>query len=1039
MIGSKRMIFEKKQIKKLINKLKVLEKPYSTLMFEQIEDLSVIVYDTKEHLRNPPQKVNWKPISKGQTWGGKFQNMWLKTSFCVPERFVGRKIILNSSIDAFECMVYVDNKPIGLFNKDGDVHGGNHSIALLSKSANANERFDISLECYAGTPLLNFHPYDNYGLDDMPEEEYIRTFNGVTACAIREDVVQFLFDLKTLNQLIANLDKDSYRYGEVLSAAFDVYKVVTQYPVDVEEEVWRSAMNKANAVMKEVLSQKNGNSVGSIGLIGHAHLDSAWLWTVEETKRKCARTFSNALSLMDWYPEYTFLQSSALHAAWMKEYYPSIYQDMKRRIAEGRYEPNGTVWVECDCNITGGESMIRQFLFGQRFTMKEFGYKSDTFWLPDTFGYNSAIPQIMQGFGVKYFLTTKMSWNESNKFPYTTFKWKGMDGTSVLVHLNRMDTWPDVESLNNNYKEISDKHVNKSKLISYGYGDGGGGPQYQMLEMSKRVADVDGCPKAKHTTVTKFMNEIEKTQDSLPVWNGELYLELHRGTLTSMHDIKRSNRKAEIALREYEALSVLSYVNDNDLGDKSILRNWWETILLNQFHDILPGTCIPEVYDVAIPQNYKLIDEVSDASKKIVKQFCAEEMGVTIFNSLNWDRTTQVSLDIDGYIKDAKNQRYVDVDGNERLSAALKMPAMSTVSFEIQDIDSSNESAFIYNDDTLLTPFAKIEFGKDGSIKSFVDKKSGRELKNENGANLNTFYVAEDVPMIWDNWDIDPDIIMKLKSDMRLRSRKVVSDGGLQFRIESEYDIADKSTLTQHMVFYSDTPRVDFETKVDWKEKHRLLRVGFDINILSESLRSEIQFGHINRPTHNNTSWDAAKSELCNHRWSDLSENRFGVAILNDCKYGISCKESNIMLSLIKSGCRPDPRGDEGIHRFTYSFLPHDGAFSTQSVIRPAYELNTQPTYCIGKSAVEMSLFEIDTPNIIVESIKPSEDGGGYIIRLYECECSRVCSCKIKFKSKPNEVYIANMLEEIESQVKLDKNEIDISFKPFEIKTLLVK
>lgn len=1033
------MIFEPKQIKKLITKLEYLEKPYLDLMFEEIKDLDVVAYDTKEHLRSTPQNVEWRPLKKGQTWGGKFQNMWLKTSFCVPKQYANRKIILNSSIDAFECMVYVDNKPIGIFNKDGEVHEGNHSIALLSKCSEENQTFDISLECYAGTPCLMYDAYDNYGLDEMPDEEYIRTFNGVTACAIRDDVVEFIFDLKTLNQLIATLDKDSFRYGEVLSAAFDVFKDVCQDPISVDEDVWRGAMRRANTAMKKVLSDKNSSSQGTVGLIGHAHLDSAWLWTVEETKRKCARTFSNALSLMEWYPEYTFIQSSALHLAWVKEYYPSVYEEMKKRIAEGRYEPNGAVWVECDCNITGGEAMIRQFLFGQRYTMEEFGYKSDTFWLPDTFGYNSAIPQIMKGFGVKYFLTTKMSWNESNTFPHTTFKWKGMDGTSVLVHLNRMDTWPDPESINKYCKEVQDKHVSKSKLMSYGYGDGGGGPQYQMLEMSKRVGDLDGCPKAKHTTVTKFMDEIAKTEDMLPVWTGELYLELHRGTLTTMHDIKRSNRKAEIALREYEALSVLSNIMGQNTCEKDKLRSWWETLLLNQFHDILPGTCIPEVYDIAIPQNYKLIEEVSEASKGLLGSLCEKETNITIFNSLNWERCGQISLDIDGYIKDAKNQRYVDIDGNERLSVAVELPALAATSFEVEDTNDESISAFTYNDDVLETPFAIVKFDSDGSIKSFVDKQSGRELKKENGANLNTFFVAEDVPMKWDNWDIDPDISIKLKKDMRLKNRKIVADGKLQFRIELEYDIAQRSSIKQHMVFYSDSPRVDFESKVDWNDKHRLFKVGFDVDILSETLRSEMQFGHVSRPTHSNTSWDAAKTELCNHRWSDLSEGRFGVAILNDCKYGISCEESNIMLTIKKSGLRPDPRGDKGVHSFSYSLLPHDGAFSTNSVVRPAYEFNTNPSYSIGSTDAHNSLIKIDAPNIIVESIKPAEDGEGYIVRMYECECSRVSNCNISFGIIPNEVYEANMLEELQSKAELVDNKIVVSFRPFEIKTLLVK
>ncbi|MCK5128336.1 MAG: alpha-mannosidase [Clostridiales bacterium] len=1032
------MIYEKKQIAKFVDKMKNLEIPYFELLFEEIQEIDVKKHNTDNHFRQVPQDVSWEVIHKGDAWGGPFKTMWLKGEVVIPKEYSNRKIVLCSEIDAFECFAFINDKPSGLFNKDGSIRGGNHSIVLVSKNAKAGEKHDIALECYAGTPCLGWAPYENYGINRNPDDEFIRKYNGVTLCAIREDVAAFVFDLRTLNQLLEISDEQSIKRGEVLATLMNVYKEIHQYPIDVNESVWRPAMHRAHEIMKVLLSTKGNISTGNVGLIGHAHMDTAWLWTVEETKRKCGRTFSNALTLMDWYPEYTFIQSSSLHSAWMKEYYPTIFEDMKKRIAEGRYEPNGAVWVECDCNITGSESMIRQFLWGQRFTMKEFGYKSDSFWLPDTFGYSAAIPQIMKGCDVKYFLTTKMLWNESNHFPYDSFTWKGQDGSAVLVHLNRMDTWPGVKEISDHYNTLSDKHVTDQKLISYGFGDGGGGPQYQMLEMAKRAENIEGCPKAKHTTVSEFMQQLEKSQDDLPVWVGELYLELHRGTLTSIHDIKKSNRKAEIALREYEMMVVYANAYTQTIIDRDKLNSWWEVLLRNQFHDILPGTCIPEVYDIAIPENYNVVNESNSDTKDILAKLGKDENTISFINTLNWNRSAQVSAEIDGYLENVISQDIIDVDGNSHKTFNIDIPAMGSVTYKKSDTKVKTEDTpFIYSKNNLDTPILKVIFSDDGSIESLIDKSSNRELHREGAAGLNTLYIAEDVPYSWDNWDIDPDISLKMRREMNLISSKVVADGCLQFRIENEYKIGENSSIKQHIIFYSDTKQIDFETKVDWKERHTLLKVGFDVDILSSTVKNEMQFGYVERPTHSNTSWDAAKTDLCNHKWSDLSEGKYGIALLNDCKYGMSCENSNMMLTLMKSGSHPDPSGDIGVHKFTYALLPHDGYFSTENVVQPAYELNIAPLMTESNITIE-PLVQTSKSNIIIESIKPAEDNDGFIVRMYECEKALTQNVEVKFGKTPKAVYETNMLEDIKSEISTEDNVIKITFKPFEIKTILV-
>jgi len=1032
------MLYEKNQITKLTKKMTALEIPYTKLLLEQVTELCVECHHTDKHLREVPTDVVWNPISAGDSWGGPFRSMWLRSRFAVPMEYANRKLVLCADVEAHECMIFLDSKPRGLFNMHGDELGANHSIGLISQSAVEGTSYEIALECYAGTPCLECHPYENYNKSKMPDANYMRTFRSVNVCAVRQDVSDFLFDLKTVNQLLGSIDENTSRHGEVLACVINVFQHVCQFPLDVEQGIWTFSMHAAHEFLKEILRVQNGPSVGSVGLIGHSHMDTAWLWTVAETKRKCARTYSNALSLMEWYPEYTFIQSSALHGAWMRDEYPSIFEDMKAQVANGRYEPNGAVWVECDCNITGGESMVRQFLWGQRFTMKEFGYKSDAFWLPDTFGYNPAIPQIMQGCGVKYFLTTKMEWNESNKFPYESFTWKGIDGTPVLVHLNRTHVWPDAASVIKNHKNLPDKHVSDAKLVSYGFGDGGGGPQYQMLEMSRRIEDLNGCPKAKHTTVSGFMQSLEKKQDFLPVWSGELYLELHRGTLTMMHDIKRSNRFAEMSLREFEALNAINATYHHGTDQKEKLNGWWNTILINQFHDILPGTCIPEVYDLSIPENYAVVEEVTVESKNMVGELTDDNHCITIFNSLNWTRNGQILLDTEYAIENAMNQRITNVMGDNLLCTIVQLPPMALSSFPLAKDIMENESPFFYDKDHIETPFASIRLDRNGAIASILDKSANRELRNFHGAPLNTFYLGEDVPLLWDNWDVDPDIDMKLKPQLNLISQKAVCDGPLQLRIESQYKIGNQSTLKQHMIFYRNTPQIDFETVLDWNEKHSFLKVGFDVDILSPTMKNEIQFGHIERPTHRNTSWDAAKSEVSNHKWSDLSEGRFGIAFLNDCKYGLSCLGSDVRISLHKGGCRPDPRGDQGIHQFTYSLLPHQGCFGAENVVRPAYELNTRPAYSIGKAFDNTSLCFVDASNIIVEAVKMAEEGTGYIIRLYECERSSAKSVRISFPKPPKEVYLTNMLEEKQRLMEISLDSIYVDFKAFEIKTLLV-
>ena len=724
--------------------------------------------------------------------------------------------------------------------------------------------------------------------------------------------------------------------------------------------------------------------------------------------------------------------------------YPALFKKIQEKVAEGRYEPNGGVWVECDCNITSGESMVRQFLWGQRFTRKYFDFTSNCFWLPDTFGYSAAIPQIMKGCCVDYFLTTKIDWNDTNTFPLDTFYWEGIDGTKVFTHFNRTHIWPDAEDLmtyvagtpSNDHSCIKDKRVTDTRVISYGYGDGGGGPQFEMIEAAKRCADLNGCPKSEHKLVGEAMKEIERDAVEPDTYAGELYLELHRGTLTNQHVIKRNNRKAEFALRDIEIFTVNDAVKNNKTADSADIAPLYEKLLVNQFHDILPGTCIPRAHEESRAMTTALITRARDLVKELAQS--DKEDCVTVTNTLSFDRSDVIVLDYSGKIVDGgyRQQVYTDVRGNKKLMVGgVTVPAFSSVTLKLVDGKPEENSVFSLDDNSLETPFASVKFADNGTISSFVDKRADREICGD-GYNLNTFIMAEDFPSEWDNWDVDADIEMKFEDVSKLVSREVVSNGSVAFVIRSKYAISGKSTVTQDMIFFADSAEVRFDTVMDWQDNHRFLKTAFDTSVRQEFARFDVQFGNVKRPTTRNNSVEKAKFEVLNHKYTDLSETRFGVAILNDSKYGISVNGGKLRLSLHKGGLRPDFKGDRGVHHCVYSFLPHDSGFDAENVIRPAYELNVPAAVTAGEYSAQ-KLMSIDADNIFVEAVKPCEDAQrAFIVRMYEAE-GTFTNAKVTFFDGAKSVKITNMLEEEQGEVE-SIAPAKLQFRPFEIKTLKV-
>lgn len=1023
----------KQHYEKMIAKLVRFEETLNPYLFRKIESLPVAAFVADKQYHTIPEDEKFEEISSGWRWGGEGAYCWIKTQYTVPEELEGRDIFIMPGMGGYEAMLWVNGVPFGTFNtKIVYTSHGNHYCGLIKKNAKVNENIDIAIEYYAGHDYRGCDPFSR---DLRQVNTYDFSFDSLDICIKNDDIIKFYFDLKIVVQLATELPESSYMKAQAINALTEVHKTLYYSPEDVTEEEFFTAIKKAQPYLVKVLSLKNGDAAPTAGLIGHSHMDTAWLWHVGETVKKCARTYANQISLMEQYPEHRFVQSSSCHSDMVRRYYPELFERIREKAAEGRYEPNGAVWVECDCNITSGESMIRQFIWGQRFTDKYFGYRSDAFWLPDTFGYSASIPQIMKGCGVDYFLTTKINWNDTNAFPYNTFWWQGIDGTKVFSHFNTTHSWPDVrelrECLTDGDRRKDQPTVTDRRLMTYGYGDGGGGPQFEMIETARRCEDLYDVPKTYHTTVSDFMKELEESCVNPNTYRGELYLELHRGTLTNQHEIKYNNRKAELAMHDLEFLKVCDALKNDTACSTEETNKIYSTILLNQFHDILPGTCINRAHEECKAQMREVIKDAKAQIKAITE---SSEDCISVTNTLSFDRNDVIFAEDKGRaVSDVLQQVYTDLSGKKiRLLGGVNVPAFSSVRLNFGEGKKAENNPFGYDGNTLTTPFAKVSFDKGGFISSFVDTVADRELVN--GKPFNTFVMAEDVPMSWDNWDVDADLEMKFAPCAVLLEREVVSQGDVAFIIRSKYKISAKSTLTQDMIFFADSPEVRFDTRMDWQDDHRFLKTIFDTDVREDFARHEIQFGYCKRPTTRNNSLEQAKFEVVNHKYTDLSEPGYGVTVMNDCKYGISVNGSQIGLSLHKGGNHPDFKGDKGLHSAVYSFMPHNCGFGAKAVIQPSYMLNIP--HIVSDGVFEaVALVNTDKANIIAEAVKPCEDEErAFIIRLYEAEGTRT-NCTVSFGEGVKKFALTNMLEE-ESGCAQEGNTFNTQFRPFEIKTV---
>lgn len=995
----------------------------------------ISIWETEQFLLpSDVQNRKFKPIRVGDCWGGGV-NGWFRINITVPEAFRGREVAAFLDMGGEAC-AFLNGKPFQGVD-------GNHQELLLTKRARGGEDIELLIDAAS-------HHWGN------PADRTARTLHRAELATRNPEVEEYWFNVEVLLHLAEQLPEDSPRRAKIiytLNKSVDAF----DYTHKDDASLKKSAL-RANAILQPLLDKPACPSATNVAVHGHSHIDVAWLWPYRETKRKCARTFSTVMRMMEQYPEYIFTQSQAQLYEFTRQQYPELYEDIKRAVKKGAWDVEGSMWVEADCNLASGESLIRQIVVGKNYYMKEFGKETHVLWLPDVFGYAAALPQILQKARVPYFSTIKINWSQFNTFPYNTFWWEGIDGSRVLAHFpptTDYNAYVEPAKLIQQVREFKEKDRSDWSLLSYGWGDGGGGPDRRHFEFLRRSEDLEGLPRCKQTKVEDFFRLIDDPAVDYPTWVGELYLELHRGTYTTQARNKRYNRIAELKYRDAELMSsIASHFHLPYPYDE--LHAGWRDLLLNQFHDVIPGSSIHAVYE----DTNKMYPKILDIAERTVDSACGRvveniqtggEPAVVVFNSLPWKRRSvahiQMPEDKDIAIETMDGKEVALQRSGDLIQFEAEAPSMGYATYRVRNRRPGSVRSHLRASKTSLeNRHYKIRLDSQGAIVSLVHKQTGRELLPE-GERGNLLRLYEDKPLEWQAWDIDFFYEDKWDDITRLDAFRVIDQGPVSASIEFERSFG-ASRLKQKMTIYDKSPRIDFVTWVDWHEENKCLKACFPVDVNASRARYEIQFGNVERPTHTNTSWDKARFEVCAHRWADISEEGFGMSLMNDCKYGHHTTGNEMRLTLLRSPKDPDPEADMGEHLFTYSILPHAGDYIEAETVRRAYELNV-PLKCIAlesKTTVseaalphEMSFFSVDAPNVILETVKRAENSEDTIIRLYECYNQRA-QARVNVHLPFARVYETDLMEDNLHELSIKDHGFTADFKPFEIKTFkLVK
>ncbi len=1003
--------------------------------------------------------ASWKKITPGFRWGKPNTIAWFRFPIRILDELHGKKVGLVVSSGGLgggfhgECLAYIDGKPRQGIDK-------NHHELLLAPRARKGDTYVLALEAYTGM------------------FQHDLTFEVAKLVEINQPVRRLYWDLFSLFNAVENMPANTMTRARSMTLIVDTLNILdfrfSDVPLEKAESNFARFPGSRSfqfSVIKaiEFLAGKKDKIVAGakdrekITLSGHAHIDVAWRWPLAVTRKKCGRTFSTVIEYMKRFPEYHFFQSQPALYSFVREDYPDLYRKIKSRVKEGRWEANGATWVEMDTNVPSGESLVRQFLYGKRFFRKEFGYDSRVMWLPDVFGYSWSLPQIMKKSGVDYFITSKISWNQYNHLPFDVFNWKGVDGTSVLTRFITAGNPgnPDTthvyngmicaEHIKGAWTNLQGKQYTSESFVPFGHGDGGGGPTQEMLEQGMRLQNIKELPLAEFGRIDQLMDRTQKESDTFPEWNGELYFELHRKTYTSQARTKRMNRMCEIALHDLEFYASAAMM----LGGAypaAELNGFWETLLTHQFHDILPGSSVREVYEDAERDYADILRQAetvtNSAISTIAGEITAEEKSSCVFNSLSWERSGIVEIDnLDLEMEDddgiCPSQVVEKASGGKRkLITVQDIPADGYKVFATTGGHAPQKTSLKITSRKLENRFFVVKLDRNGDIRSLIDKTVGREVVAP-GARLNQMILFEDRPANWDAWDMDifynekPYPVNGLKT-----APEIIETGPVRGGIKLCRSFG-RSSMVQHLYLYDRIPRIDFVTDVDWQEKKMLLKAAFPVDIHSDTAAYEIQYGTINRSTHWNTSWDWARFEACGHKWVDLSESDYGVSLLNTGKYGYDIKNNCMRITLLAGPTDPDPDADTGQQQFSYALYPHQGTWEDAQTVRAGYEFNyPMRTVMVssnkGRLDNAFTLVSVDRPDVIVDTVKKHEDRKEIVFRLYMSRKSRG-ECLITFTGEPVKVHEINLLEENIRDVPLKDNRITAYFKPFEIKTFSVK
>jgi len=987
------------------------------VIYTPVAELNTTAWITREPVTFAQRKSGRKKSVKiGSKWGKLWDCAWFNFTGTVPAAAAGKNVVLLIDVNGEACVVDDKGSPVlGLTSvKSPTLESlGQPGKKVVEFTARAQGKEKVNIWIDAGCNSL-------FGTDPVLGtllEAHIAVFN--------KELQALFYDFALLHELLGVIPQEKARYHSILNALTQAAHELFDY---TEAEARRARKHLAPE-----LNKKGGDPSLTISAVGNAHLDLAWLWPIRETIRKGARTFATALHLMDRYPDYVFGASQPQLYQWIKDQYPALYKKVKKRVAEGRWDLHGAMWVEADLNVSGGEALVRQILYGKRFFKKEFGRDINILWLPDVFGFSGAIPQLCRKSGIDYFLTTKMSWSEFNKFPHHTFNWQGIDGSKILAHMP-----PDFNysssaapaSIHSYEKTFADKLISDRILLLFGIGDGGGGPGAEHLEALQREKNLDGIAPVVQETAENFFRKIDIDRDRYKTWVGELYLEKHRGTYTNQGRSKRCNRKMELALRELEWSSVLGSIYTRLKYPNKKLDEIWKETLLYQFHDILPGSSITRVYDESLAGYERMLRQTEQLTQTADNSFVAAldtadmKKPVVVTNSLSWQRKEWIQT------------------GNRWFLATV--PPMGYKTYDIATV-SESDGRLSASPAKLENDILRVNFARDGAILSIYDKQNQRDVLVP-GAKANQLIIYEDMlgPLTTETWGHDNAWDFPIHYDeknswrFQLETAQAETDGPRAI-LKQTYSFGN-SKLNQQIILTAGSRRIDFVTEVDWKEAKKMLRTSFPVDVLTSEATCDIQFGNLRRPTHRNTSWDMAKYEICAHKWTDLSQPDYGVAMMSDCKYGYKVADKLLDLALLRSSGFPDPKSDRARHQFTYSLYPHSGNHITGGVIRAGYELNI-PLRTIplkpkkGSLPLTDSFLSVDAENVIIETVKKAHDNNDIIVRLYECRgASAQTTLQWKFPIKSAQ--LVDLMEENPKKLAVKNQSVKLDFGPFEIHTV---